>query len=49
MENKEKVSEIISQCFDMIGKSLSDAIAHAISEGYKLGWEEGYKNSTIFK
>lgn len=49
MENKEKVKEIIQQCFDMIGKSLSDAIAHAVSEGYKLCWEEGYNNTTIFK
>lgn len=47
MENKEKISEIIQQCFDMIGKSLSDSIAHAISEGYKLGWEEGYNHSTV--
>jgi hypothetical protein len=42
MENQEKVREIIQQCIDMIGKSLSNSIAHAITEGYKLGWEEGY-------
>lgn len=47
MENQEKIREIIQQCIDMIGKSLSDSIAHAISEGYKLGWEEGYNHSTI--
>lgn len=49
MENKEKVGEIINQCFDMMGKSLSDAIAHAVTEGYKLGWEEGYNHSIKFK
>ena len=40
MKNEEKIKEICEQSLGMLGGALSDAIANAISEGYKLGWEE---------
>ena len=40
MKNEEKIKEICEQSLSMLGGDLSDAIANAISEGYKLGWEE---------
>ena len=40
MKREERITEICKQCNDMLGESLANAIAHAISEGYKLGLEE---------
>ena len=35
-----KIKEICEQSLGKLGGALSEAIANAISEGYKLGWEE---------
>lgn len=40
MKQEERITEICKQCNAMLGESLANAIAHAISEGYKLGFEE---------
>ena len=40
MTREEKITEICKQCNAMLGGPLANAIAHAISEGYKLGLEE---------
>ena len=44
MENKEdRIREICTETLGKIGGALSEATGYAISEGYKLGWEECYK------
>ena len=40
MSKEEKIMEICKQSIGKLGGALSDAITNAISEGYKLGWEE---------
>ena len=40
MKREERITEICKQCNAMLGEPLANAIAHAISEGYKLGLEE---------
>jgi hypothetical protein len=40
MTKEEKIAEICQQCIGRLGSALSEATAHAISEGYKLGFEE---------
>lgn len=39
-EKEEKIREICQQSIEMLGSALSAAIANAVSEGYKLGFEE---------
>ena len=43
MENEKRVEEICQESIAKIGPSLSEAIANAMFEGYKLGWEECLK------
>lgn len=40
MTKEEKIREICQDSIGKLGGALSETIAHAISEGYKLGWEE---------
>ena len=40
MTKEEKIREICQESIGKLGGALSETIAHAISEGYKLGWEE---------
>ena len=40
MNKEEKIKEICQDSIGKLGVALSEAIANAISEGYKLGWEE---------
>ena len=40
MTKEDKIRKICQDSIDKLGGALSDAIANAISEGYKLGWEE---------
>lgn len=40
MKREERIAEICVECNAMLGRTLADVIAHAISEGYKLGLEE---------
>ena len=40
MSKEEKIKEICQDSIGKLGGALSEAIANAISEGYKLGWEE---------
>ena len=40
MTKEEKIKEICEQSIGKLGGALSEAIANAISEGYKLGLEE---------
>ena len=40
MTKEEKIKEICQDSIGKLGGALSEAIANAISEGYKLGWEE---------
>ena len=40
MTKEEKIKEICQDSIGMLGGALAVAIANAISEGYKLGWEE---------
>ena len=44
---KEKIEEICEQSISKLGGALSEAIANAISEGYKLGYEECLKKFGI--
>lgn len=41
MKPEERIAETSRQCAAILNKPLVDAIAHAISEGYKLGKDEG--------
>lgn len=49
MKKEERVGEICKESMDILGKSLSEAVAHAVSEGYKLGFEECLKHFGINK
>ena len=40
MTRDEKIQEICQNFVQSLGPPLSNAIANAIVEGYKLGWEE---------
>ena len=40
MSKEDKIREICQESIGKLSGALSDAIANAISEGYKLGWEE---------
>lgn len=41
MKPEERITETCKQCNAMLREPLVNAIAHAISEGYKLGKDEG--------
>ena len=43
MTKYEKIQEICQNCIQSLGYPLSNAIADAIVEGYKLGWLESLK------
>ena len=43
MTNEEKIGEICQSSINLLGTPLSKAIANAITEGYKLGWNDCYK------
>ena len=40
MTKEDKIREICQDSIGKLGGALSEAIANAISDGYKLGWEE---------
>ena len=40
---EERIREICTETLGKIGGALSEATGYAISEGYRLGWEECYK------
>ena len=42
MTKEEKIREICQDSIGKLGGALSETIAHAISEGYQLGWESMY-------
>ena len=40
MTKEEKIREICEQSIGMLGVMMAEAISYAITEGYKLGYEE---------
>ena len=44
MTKEERIKQICEESIGKLGAPLSEAIANAITEGYKLGWEECLKH-----
>ena len=47
MENQKELERICQESLGKLQAGLSEAIAHAVTEGYKLGWEECWKKSGL--
>ena len=47
MTTNEKIGEICTTSINMVGESLAKAISNALSEGYRLGFEDCAKKFGI--